>query len=86
MPEGIAARVTGEDDVELTWKESIDNQAVAGYYVWLNGARVTTVSDPSYTRYAFRRLRRPVPQHRFAVSAFDAAGNEGDPSASVAVR
>ena len=86
VPEAMAARVTGEGDVELAWKDSTDNEAVAGYYVWLNGARVTTVSDPGHTRYTLRQLRLRAAQHKFAVSAFDAAGNESDPSASVFAR
>lgn len=86
IPQGLAARAAGEGDVELTWTGATDNEAVAGYYVWLNGRRVTTVSDPNYTQYTFRQLPPPIAQYSFAVSAFDAAGNESAASASVSVR
>jgi len=79
VPQGLAARALSERSVELTWQPSTDNEAVAGYHVCLNGQKVTTITDPDCTRYTFLRLKPPVAGYTFAVSAFDAAGNEGEP-------
>jgi hypothetical protein len=78
-PEGLGVRVAGAQQVGLSWEPATDNERVAGYRVWLNGRKVTTITDPEYTRYTFLRLVPPVEGHTFAVSAFDAAGNESDP-------
>ena len=75
-PLNLTAREVSETRTELTWEPSTDNEGVTGYYVWLNGARVTTITDPTYTCYTFKRLKPSATQYSFAVSAFDAAGNE----------
>ena len=64
---------------ELTWDPSTDSEAVMGYYGWRNGKRMVAVSDPEYVRYRWLRLKLPLEQYTFAVSAFDAAGNESAP-------
>jgi hypothetical protein len=38
------------------------------------------MTNPSHRKYTFKRLQPPLTQHTFAVSAFDAAGNESGPS------
>ncbi len=80
VPQSLAATAVSERSVELAWEASTDDEAVAGYMVWLNGARVTTITDPDHTRYTFLRLGGPPAECTFAVSAFDAAGNESEPS------
>ena len=81
VPQNLAACAVSERRTELTWEPSSDNKAVRGYYVWLSGKRVTTITDPGCTAYTFRRLKSSPAQHAFAVSAFDAAGNESGASA-----
>jgi len=79
VPKNLAARAASERSVELTWEPSTDDVGVAGYHVWLNGQKVTTITDPDYTRYTFLRLKLPLAGYTFAVSAFDAGGNESEP-------
>jgi len=83
VPQHPAARRLSEGQVELTWAPARDNVAIAGYCVWLNGQRVTTITDPDCTRYTFLRLRPPLAGYAFAVSAFDEAGNESEPCPAI---
>ena len=80
VPQDLAAAAVSERSVELAWEASTDDEAVAGYVVWLNGEKVTTITDPDHTRYTFLRLGVPLADCTFADSAFDAAGNESDAS------
>jgi len=82
-PGNLTARATSQRRVELTWEPSTDDKTVAGYFVWLRGSKVTTITDPSYTNYVFLRLKPAVEDYTFSVSAFDAAGNESQPCAPV---
>lgn len=85
-PQNLTARAVSERQAELKWDPSTDNEGVIGYYVWLNAQRVTAITDPSCTEYTFRRLKPPLAQYTFAVSAFDAAGNESGPSDPAGIR
>jgi hypothetical protein len=51
--------------------------------VWRNGKKMVAVTDPQHRRYRCLRLRLPLEQYTFAVSAFDAAGNESSACAAV---
>jgi len=82
-PGNLTVRAVSQRQATLAWRPSTDNEAVAGYYVWLNGARVTAITDPGHTRYTLGRLTPPATQCSFAVSAFDRAGNESQPCPSV---
>jgi len=86
LPQNLAVRAVSETQAELTWELSTNNEAVMGYYVWLSGQRVTTITDPSCKEYTFKRLKPPLTQYTFAVSAFDVAGNEGGPCALTRIR
>jgi hypothetical protein len=86
VPPNPAARRLSESQVELTWAAANDDVAVAGYYVWLNGQKVTTITDPDCTKYTFLRLKPPLNGYTFAVSAFDAAGNESASCPTVRLR
>ena len=81
-PKVLLARAVADRDVELRWKSLTDNVAVAGYYLWRNGKKMVAVTDPRDLRYRWLRLKLPVEQYTFAVSAFDAAGNESPLSAA----
>jgi hypothetical protein len=62
-------------------------QAVAGYYVWRDGKKMAAVTDAHELRYRRLRLKPPLEQSTFAVSAFDAAGNGSLlPAAAMAAR
>ena len=69
-----------QKQAELTRGPFTDSEGVPGYRAWVNGKRVTTITDPSHTELPFKRLKPPVTQYTFAVAAFDAAGNESQPS------
>ena len=79
-PRNLVARAASAREVVLSWAPPERGEDVAGYYVWRDGVKLTTVSDPSCTQHAMAGLKTPVTQYSFAVSAFDAAGNEGEPS------
>jgi len=83
VPRGVTARAVSERSVELTWEAPKDNHATAGYWIRLDGHRISAVTDSACTRYVFGRLRAAAGRHTFAVSAFDAAGNESPPCAPV---
>lgn len=85
-PRDLGARAISQTQVKLTWKASSDKVGVAGYYIWLNGQRVTTITDPTYTKYTFLGLKAPLSQYTFAISAFDKAGNESRPCRAVKVK
>jgi hypothetical protein len=82
-PSDLKAQRLPDGKAELTWAPATDDVAVSGYHVWLNGRKVTTITDPDYTRYTFLRLKPPLEKYAFAVSAFDNAGNESEPCASI---
>jgi hypothetical protein len=83
VPAGLAAASLDERRVQLTWQPPTDDGGLAGYHVLLDGRKVTTITDPAFARYTFLRLVPPLDAYTFAVSAFDAAGNESEPCAAV---
>ncbi len=68
----------GETIAQLSWEASTDNDAVAGYHVFVNGARV---SDELLTARSFlvEGLTGNTP-YEFAVVAVDEFGNHSFPS------
>lgn len=81
----VQSTETPDRTATLAWEASTDTggSGMAGYYLWLNGKRVTSNSDPDSTRYTFLGLR-PM-EYAFQVSAFDEAGNESEPTEPVTV-
>ncbi len=92
IPTGLTASDVTQTTITLTWNAATDNVGVAGYrlyeYVRFNpfssqwvlrvdniGAETTTVSG-----------LEPGSTHQYAVTAFDAAGNESERSATLEVR
>jgi serine/threonine protein kinase/chitodextrinase len=80
-PTGL--RVTGRSvsGVSLDWAAATDNVGIKGYLVLRDGVRVGTTVEPGYTD---RGLTADT-GYTYTVTAFDAAGNASDPSASVKV-
>lgn len=70
------------DTVTLSWRPARDNVGVVSYGVWLNGFRVATTSK---VRAKVDLFNDDLGEHVVQVRALDAAGNEGDASASVLV-
>ena len=77
-----AERVDG-DGARLTWSESMDNVAVAGYRVYRNDALVSTV-DAGTRSLAHSGLAQGV-DHAYRVAAFDAADNRSELSEAATV-
>jgi chitodextrinase len=79
VPTGLAAHATGTTTDTLTWTTSTDNVGVTGYKVFRGGVQVgsvatTTFNDTGLTNNA---------AYTYAVSAFDAAGNNSGQSAAL---
>lgn len=66
------------NSVDLSWEDSSDNVSVTGYTIYLDGNETAEVTSTSYTVNDLS----PNTEYTFAVSAFDAAGNESLQSAS----
>ena len=68
---GTISAVAGETTLALTWGASTDNVGVAGYNIYVNGAKVGTSYGASYTVTGLQATTT----YQIAVEAFDAAGN-----------
>jgi hypothetical protein len=86
-PTNLAATASSPTAIELTWTASTDNVGVAGYYVYrcqgagcTPSARVATV--PATVTSSSDTGLAASTSYRYAVAAFDAAGNVSAASAS----
>jgi chitodextrinase len=61
-----------DSSIAMEWDPSWDNVGVSKYCVWRNGARIALVRS---TWFVDKGLAKQT-QYEYAVSAFDAAGNE----------
>jgi len=78
-PTGLRVTSASATNISLSWSASTDNVAVAGYNLFLNGARIASTS--AATNYSFGGLRCGT-SYSLGVQAYDAAGN-GSAQASV---
>ncbi|WP_035795500.1 cellulose binding domain-containing protein [Kitasatospora mediocidica] len=80
VPAGVKVSATGPDSISLAWTPSTDNVAVAGYRIYEGtGVVATTTTGASTTLTGLLAGS----SHTFAVTAYDAAGNESAKSATV---
>ncbi|MFI9273044.1 cellulose binding domain-containing protein [Kitasatospora sp. NPDC052896] len=79
VPTGVQVSGTGPESITLSWTPSTDNVAVAGYHVYEGSTVVATTTATTATLTGLLAGS----SHTFAVSAFDAAGNESALSAPV---
>ncbi|MER5948461.1 cellulase family glycosylhydrolase [Streptomyces sp. NPDC001904] len=79
-PGGLKVTGTTSSSVSLSWTESTDNTAVAGYDVYRGTGKVGSVSGTSFTDTGLTAGTR----YDYTVRARDAAGNTSPASASVA--
>lgn len=88
-PDGSAPSEPGELDavvigetIHLTWAASSDNVGVHGYHLFRDHSLIATTAETGFVDTA------PVigTEHRYQVSAFDAAGNESSLSAAADAR
>jgi len=71
-PVGLAAVATSSSQISLTWTASTDNVAVTGYKLYRDEVFVKSISATSTSDAE----RTPRVRYCYAVSAYDAAGNE----------
>ena len=71
-PSSLTAGTVSHSSVELSWTESTDAVGVEGYKVFRDGSEIGTTTTPSYVDESLTAETAYV----YAVSAFDAAGNE----------
>jgi fibronectin type 3 domain-containing protein len=81
-PAGLTAKAVKGPKVKLAWNPSSDDVGVTGYRVFRDGAAIATTGLTSYVDTNVKRAT----VYRYAVSAFDAVGNESAPSAPVSVK
>src|SRR5262245_738756 len=82
-PPSVPSDLTGSgasvSQINLTWTASTDNVAVAGYKIYRNGNQIGTSTIASFQDTALSAGT----SYSYAVSAYDAAGNNSAQSASV---
>ena len=77
IPGGLAAAAVSPFRIDLSWRTSTDDVGVAGYRIFRSGSAIGTSTTLSWSDTAVA----PSTTYSYAVSAFDAAGNESQPSA-----
>jgi probable HAF family extracellular repeat protein len=78
-PANLSATAISTTQISLSWSASTDNIAVTGYKVFRSGTQITSTSEISYTDSSLS----PGTYYDYMVSAYDAAGNNSNQSASV---
>jgi len=76
-PGDLGAVALSPTRVELAWTEAFDDVAVTGYRVHRDGAPMAALGGAA--RDYVDEDATPDTTHRYALSAFDLAGNESDP-------
>jgi hypothetical protein len=82
VPTGLSALHIAASGVDLFWRSSSDNVAVAGYKLYRDGTYVKSVARLD-TWDAGLDFNTP---YAYTVSAYDLAGNESPQSASIGIR
>jgi chitodextrinase len=75
-PTNLKVSSPTSSSLPLSWTASTDNVAVTGYDVYLNGTKLTTTTNTSYT---FTGLTCAT-SYTLALDAYDATGNTSAPS------
>jgi len=79
VPASVSATGVSSSSVSVTWAASSDNVGVAGYRVFRDGVSVATVSVTSFVDTGLA----PATSYRYAIAAYDAAGNQSNQSNEV---
>ncbi|HSX28375.1 MAG TPA: fibronectin type III domain-containing protein [Candidatus Saccharimonadales bacterium] len=79
VPTDLASTSATETQVGLSWSPATDNTGVAGYKIYRNGTMVGTSATTTFTDQNLT----PNTSYTYAVSAYDAGGNESAQSASL---
>ncbi len=78
QPQNLAAVAVSGTRVDLSWQASTDNIAVAGYEVFRDSTKISTVGGAT-TAYS-DTTAQPATTYTYVVVAFDAANNHSPPS------
>ena len=78
-PSGLTATATSSSSASLSWTASTDNIGVTGYDIFRNGIKVGTSTTTSYTDKGLFSSTA----YTYTVTAYNAAGKVGTPSAAV---
>lgn len=81
-PGSFTATGSDAETVRLSWDASTDDRGVAGYRIWRDGQVVATLASTARS-FADRGLA-PETTYRYAIRAFDAAGNTSPAAADSA--
>ena len=81
IPTALQGSPTSATEVYLQWNPSTDDRGVAGYKIFRNGSEISSTSSASY----FNSNIAAPGFYNYAVSAFDAAGNQSSLSTQVTV-
>ncbi|OXU15128.1 acetylxylan esterase [Sedimentisphaera salicampi] len=71
VPQNLSVSDVTSASVSLTWQSSADDTAVAGYYVYRDGAQVSSSGDNYFTDFPLISQT----SYSYQVAAYDAAGN-----------
>ena len=76
IPTNLSATAVSTSEIDLTWTAASDNVGVAGYKVFRNGGKLTTlVAVTAGTVFSDIGLTKNTP-YSYVVTAYDAAGND----------
>jgi hypothetical protein len=82
VPATLSATVETASSVALSWTASTDNTAVTGYKVYRDGTQIAVTVQASYADAGLN----PSTTYSYAVSAYDAVGNESARCAAVGAK
>lgn len=81
VPAGLTATAVSGTQVNLSWAASTDNVGVTGYKIYREGTQIGTNATATYADTTCT----PVTTYSYAVSAYDAAGNNSAQSSATTV-
>jgi uncharacterized repeat protein (TIGR01451 family) len=79
VPQNFSAQAVSSSQINLNWDASMDNVGVAGYRIYRGGSELITTTQTSHSDTGLS----PSTTCTYAVSAYDARGNESAQSATV---
>ena len=79
VPTGLTASAVSSSQISLSWAASTDNTGVTGYKIYRGGVQIATSATNNYVDTGLS----PSTAYSYAVSAYDAAGNNSSQSSSV---
>jgi len=78
VPQNLNATAASQSQIDLTWPASTDNIGVNGYRIFRDGTEIATAASTTYSNTGLTASTT----YQYTVTAYDAAGNESNPSAS----